>query len=828
MSFADHEGKFSRYLQTWPARYGLAVISVALATWLQFGLRRLGPLPTPFLLYVPAIVGVSMVAGLGPGILATALGEIVGAHYFLHPQGASTFGLTELLVCAPAACVGFSLALLASSCVRKQKELKSSDDRYRQLFDKNLAGVVIGDLEGRVIDCNDAWARILGYHHAEQIRGRNASEFYYDLNDRKPIVDALMKERAFYAQEMQLRRKDGSPVWILFNGTVLPDSDGNPAFFQTTAIDIDNRKMAEQALQTRESHFRILVEQASDGIFIADAQGRYVDVNSAGTEMLGYTREEVLQLSISDIIAAEEVQRLGPELSRLAGGGIFRSEWRFRRKDGSYFPGEVVGKCLPDGRFQGILRDITERRQAERLIRESEERFRVALKDSPITVFTQDRQLRYTWIFNPQLYWQQEILGKTDDEILGAEKARRLRELKQQVLKAGVCVREEVVIRHNGKSQSFDLTIEPVFDSERKVVGITGASMDIARLRELADKLQEEKEKLGRVKSYLECEIQSQLGFEEIIGQSPALTEVLKKARIVAPTDSTVLLLGETGTGKELFARSIHGLSKRHDKSFIKLNCAAVPTGLLESELFGHEKGAFTSAVNQKIGRLELADKGTLFLDEVGELPPELQPKLLRVLQDREFERLGGVRTLRVDVRIISATNRDLRKDATEKRFREDLFYRLNVFPIELPPLRERNSDLSMLIHHFVHKHATRAGKQIDVIPSETMAILRNWNWPGNIRELENVIERMVILSKGRTLAPPPIELNDPSPLVEDKLTEMEREHIIRVLRDTHGVLSGSAGAARRLGLKRTTLQSMLKRFNIEIQDFRRRGAGSL
>ena len=241
-------------------------------------------------------------------------------------------------------------------------------------------------------------------------------------------------------------------------------------------------------------------------------------------------------------------------------------------------------------------------------------------------------------------------------------------------------------IPNRGKSQVFDITVEPVFDVEKNVVGLTAACMDIARLREMANRLQESRDRLANEKSYLENEIQAELGFEEIIGQSPTLREVLKNTRVVAPTDSTVLLLGETGTGKELVARSIHELSARKANTFIKLNCAAVPSGLLESELFGHEKGAFTGAVSQKIGRIELADKGTLFLDEIGETPPELQPKLLRVLQDREFERLGGVRTLHVDVRIISATNRDLHRDIAEKKFREDLFYRLNVFPIDLPP----------------------------------------------------------------------------------------------------------------------------------------------
>jgi formate hydrogenlyase transcriptional activator len=253
----------------------------------------------------------------------------------------------------------------------------------------------------------------------------------------------------------------------------------------------------------------------------------------------------------------------------------------------------------------------------------------------------------------------------------------------------------------------------------------------------------------------------------------------------------------------------------------VKLNCAAVPSGLLESELFGHEKGAFTGAVSQKIGRIELADKGTLFLDEIGEMPPELQPKLLRVLQDREFERLGGVRTLHVDVRIISATNRDLHQHIADKKFREDLFYRLNVFPIELPPLRERRQDIEMLVEHFVRKYSGRMGKRIHTIPDDAMRVLCNWNWPGNIRELENMVERMVILSKGSELAAPPSELCDVEYAPEDKLSEMERDHIIRVLRETNGILSGTDGAASRLGLKRTTLQSKIKRLGIQPHEYR-------
>jgi PAS domain S-box len=582
------------------------------------------------------------------------------------------------------------------------------------------------------------------------------------------------------------------------------------------------RNKADKALHESENHFRLLVEQASDGIFIADAEGKYLDVNSAGAEMLGYTREEILQLSIRDIVAPEDSVRVASEIVRFAGGATVRSEWTFQRKDGARFPGEVCGKQLPDGRLQGILRDVSERRQAEEMTRRNEERFRVALQDSPIMVFNQDRELRYTWIYNPQLYWQHEALGRTDVDIVGRKEAAKLVELKQSVLKTGVAARKEMVIPHDGRNYAFDIAIEPLFDADGTVIGITGASMDIARLREITDRLQDARDKLAQEKSYLESEIQAELGFEEIIGQSPALREVLKNVRVVAPTDSSVLLLGETGTGKELVARSVHRLSSRREKTFIKLNCAAVPEGLLESELFGHEKGAFTGAVSQKVGRIELADKGTLFLDEIGELPLELQPKLLRVLQDREFERLGGVQTLHVDVRIISATNRDLRQDIADRLFREDLFYRLNVFPIDLPSLRERRTDIPMLVHHFLHKHSTRMGKHIDSVPKETMAVLSNWSWPGNIRELENMIERMVIMSKGSVLAPPPAELQEPEEISEDNLTEVEREHIIRILRETNGVVSGTEGAASRLGIKRTTLQSMLKRHGIDLQDYRR------
>ena len=327
------------------------------------------------------------------------------------------------------------------------------------------------------------------------------------------------------------------------------------------------------------------------------------------------------------------------------------------------------------------------------------------------------------------------------------------------------------------------------------------------------------KDKLAGEKQYLEEELQHTYDFEHIIGKSATLQRVLQQVEMVAATDSTVLIQGETGTGKELIARTIHNLSARRERTLVKVNCAAIPTGLLESELFGHEKGAFTGAVTQRIGRFELAHQGTLFLDEVGDIPRELQPKLLRVLQEQEFERLGGTRTIRVDVRLVAATNADLARLVADKQFRADLYYRLNVFPLTLPPLRERPEDILVLARWFTQKFARRMKKPIETIPAEVQAALLRYPWPGNVRELENLIERAVILSPGPTLDIPIAELTAPvgaDVLSQDATLEaVEREHIMRTLRETRWVVSGPAGAAARLGMNRSTLQFKMRKLGI-------------
>lgn len=709
---------------------------------------------------------------------------------------------------------------------KAERELRESEDHYRDLIEHSTDLVCTHNLQGILLSVNPAPAQALGYEISELV-GMSMGDLL--APEFRPQFDAYLErirtKGADHGLLCVVTKGGERRIWE-YSNTVRTEGVAQP-IVRGLAHDVTERTRAEQALRRSEEQYRLLFERNVAAVSTARVNGEAFECNRAWARMLGFDSPEQLRGRKAEEFYFDLADRDALRSDLLRTGLVLGRELCLRREDGAavwLLCNAIVRPAWKDGEMvmQSTAIDITERKRAEENVRRSEERFRVALKDSPTTVFNQDKELRYTWIYNPQLYCGPDVLGKTDEEILGKKAAAVLTALKQRVLETGTAVRQEVKIGNNGKGYAFDLSLEPVFDGKGNVAGITGACVNIARLWELADHLQDAKDRLAQQKTYLEAEIQTELGFEKIVGQSPALREALKKARIVAPTDSTVLLLGETGTGKELVARSIHSLSSRSDKTFVKLNCAAVPSGLLESELFGHEKGAFTGAISQKVGRIELAEKGTLFLDEIGELPLELQPKLLRVLQDREFERLGGVQTRKVDVRIISATNRDLGKDVAEKKFREDLYYRLNVFPIELPPLRERREDIPGLVRYFLDKHASRMGKSIETVSDESMHILRNWNWPGNIRELENMIERMVIMTKGNILVEPPAELDSEAAASDDNLTEIEREHILRVLRETQGILSGPGGAASRLGLKRTTLQSMLKRFKIDAGEFRR------
>jgi len=420
------------------------------------------------------------------------------------------------------------------------------------------------------------------------------------------------------------------------------------------------------------------------------------------------------------------------------------------------------------------------------------------------------------WVIESQ---QPLIIGDTAAETRWPKPMMRIREsgVASFCLLPLTTARTRVGALAFGRSQSVTYTaadVEFMGEVAKLVAMAVENAMAFEKIAQLNEKLAEER-------LYLESEIRTEHPFEEIIGNSSALRRALQQVEVVASTDSTVLLLGETGTGKELLARAIHDRSGRRERTFVKINCAAIPSGLLESELFGHEKGAFTGAIAQKIGRFEVANGGTLFLDEVGEIPLELQPKLLRVLQEQEFERIGSTKTIKVDVRLIAATNRDLLQMVEEHRFRDDLYYRLNVFPIHIPPLRDRPEDIPALVRYFVQRLARPMNRQVEVIPSETMETLCRYRWPGNVRELANLIERAMILSPGRTLEVPldEIKARRPPTATEDDasttLHSVERAHILRALEESNWVLGGPKGAAARLGMKRTTLQYRMQRLGI-------------
>jgi formate hydrogenlyase transcriptional activator len=440
------------------------------------------------------------------------------------------------------------------------------------------------------------------------------------------------------------------------------------------------------------------------------------------------------------------------------------------------------------------------------------------------------------------------------DEDISVERASQRARTVFRTGKPLIATREEVAADPQGMGPNMALGLFPLIVRGR-VLGVFGfrssrenafTEDDVAFLGQVASQIalavenafaygqvSEVRDRLEQENVYLESEIRSELHFEDIVGNSEPLRRVLKEIETVAPADSTVLIYGETGTGKELIARAVHDLSSRKSNAFVKLNCAAIPMGLIESELFGHEKGAFTGAIAQRVGRFELANRGTIFLDEIAEIPLELQPKLLRVLQEREFERLGSTRTIRTDARLIAASNRDLRTMVEEQRFRSDLYYRLNVFPIRVPSLRERREDIPLLVRHFVKEFSRRNNRVIDSIPSETMQALVRYHWPGNIRELQNVIERAVIISKGPFLNVPLTELEPdlnpaagPRPSggksisrdnLHDTVEWTERTQILRALEETNGVVSGPNGAATRLGVKRSTLEYKMRKLGIRL-----------
>jgi PAS domain S-box-containing protein len=668
-------------------------------------------------------------------------------------------------------------------------------------------------------------------------------------------------------------RKDGSefPVDIMLKPMQTPEGVVTLSFVR----DATEQREAAEAVRRQDLQLRSIVESVRDyAIYLLDMEGNVMTWNPGAERIKGFTADDVVGHHFSRFFIQEEIDRGRPaELLRLAAlkGRVEEEGWRVR-KDGSRFWADVILSAIRDTTgeligFSKVTRDFTDRKRAEEavmlqlsnalLANMDVRKLLGAISASIAEVIPHDAATLGLYDANS---------GTLIVQFLGADDIRTQRSdvrLPLQGSPAGEAfrTREPICLTDLQNSGFVPDTIRHLtllgmrsgcwvpLIHRGAAVGVLAVASRLENafshgesdvLVQLADQIamavnnavafrqiSDLRDRLTQEKQYLEEEINLENRFEDIVGESGGLRQVLKEIETVAPTDATVLIQGETGTGKELLARAIHRLSPRNERTFIKLNCAAIPAGLLESELFGHEKGAFTGAIARKLGRLELANEGTLFLDEVGEMPLDLQPKLLRAIQEREFERLGGTRPIQVNVRLIAATNRDLGKMVAEKQFRADLFYRLKVFPIFSPPLRDRVSDIPVLVRHFVAAHSRRMGKNIERIPDETMEKLKRWKWPGNIRELENLLERAVILTRGTSLYVPLAELEleeeseeDESPNVNPTLHAAEREHILRVLRETQGQIGGADGAAARLGLKRTTLNSKLKKLGIERSDY--------
>jgi PAS domain S-box-containing protein len=738
-----------------------------------------------------------------------------------------------------------ALASVMDISERKNMEegLRESKERLEKTFQSLDCALFILDSKNPplIVDSNPAASKIFGYGKHEII-GKSTEFLHINkqslLKFQETLYPTIESQGYFSSYEFRMKRKNGEIFPTEHSIFPMEEEQGNRMGWISVVRDISERKKAEEKLRESEEKFRNLAEQSPNMIFI-NKSGKVVYVNEKSADTMGYRKEEFYSPDF------EFVSLIDPEYKDLiksnfkkhmSGEDMEPYEYRLIAKDGKQIDALINTKLIEyegDRAILGIVTDISEQRKAQEWLRESEEHFRslVTAASDCISMTDLEGNLLFVNDAGASLLGfddSDEIIGKNTFEFISEESMEAAKKVRDVTLeKEGVQHKEYSIVRKDGQKIPIEISTSLIKDAEGRPFRIMAISRDITErkqaesdLRKALSDIEALKEQLYEENIYLREEIKLEKEHEEFIGQSHAIKSVLAKAEQVAGTDSTVLILGETGTGKELLAHTIHKLSTRKDRPLVKVNCAALPPTLIESELFGHEKGAFTGALSKQVGRFEVANGGTLFLDEISELSPELQVKLLRVLQEGQFERVGSSQTIKVDVRIITATNQDIAKAVQDGNFRKDLYYRLNVFPITVPPLRHRIGDIPLLAWSFVKEYEKKMGKRIESIPPVTMKELQSYDWPGNIRELRNAIERAMILTKGCKLKVDLQRIVEEMPKPQaKKLEDMERQHIVETLNKTNWRISGENGAADALGLKPTTLHSKMAKLGIKRKD---------
>ena len=731
---------------------------------------------------------------------------------------------------------------------RAEAAVRQRDDLLRVIFDSLSSHVAVLDRAGVITYVSRSWEEFAGQNQGQQERigvGVNYLDVCRAAQTDDPAVreavegiEAVMAgERPTFSIEYPCHSPAEQRCFLMQVDPMPPEQGG----VVISHVNITERRRADEAQRASEKRFRVTFEQAAVGVAHSSLDGRLLLMNQKLCDILGYTPEEIVTKTYQEVTHREDLEAELEYARRLVAGEIESCSYekRYVRKDGTPIWVNLTASVVRDEEtgepsyFVAIIEDISARKVAEEALRESEEFNRRIVESSSDCIKILDAEGRLLYI-SPR---GQELLGIEDFgpyvnsswiELWPGEGRLSARAAIEQAKASGFAVFQAYGPTPQGQAKWWETVITPIRDGQGRVARLLAISRDITESKQAEESLKSAlaevrllKDRLQEENVYLRNEAKLERHFGEIVGRSHAVRSVVRKIEHVAATDATVVITGETGTGKELVARAIHRESPRRDRPLVKVNCAALPPTLIESELFGHEKGSFTGAVGRKVGRFELADGGTLFLDEIGELPMDVQPKLLRVLQDGEFERVGSAQSIRADVRVIAATNRDLSQEVQARRFRADLFYRLNVYPIAVPPLRQRREDIPLLVEHLVRVLSKKMGKEITSVAPSALEALRSYHWPGNVRELANVIERAVITTTGTVLqisnaseTLPATEPHKPSKTLE----EVEREYIASVSEATGWRIEGPDGAAKILGLHPSTLRTRMQKLGIQIR----------